>query len=92
MKGVGMVSAVYGNHGGYRLTRDLSQITLLDITHVLDGPVHLAECLEPLKPGKEECPCKASCTIVSPMDTLNKKIISLFQSTSLEALATRKAV
>lgn len=88
MKAVGMVIAVYGNHGGYRLNRDLSEISLLDLTTVLDGPVRVAECLEP---GNETCPCKSSCTIVSPMGVLNQKIVGLFQSTSLEALAGRKA-
>jgi Rrf2 family protein len=87
MKNAGMVSAVYGNHGGYRLNRELADISLLDLTQTLDGPVRVAECLEE---GNHECPAKSSCKIVTPMGVLNQKIISLFQSTSLEALATRK--
>ena len=87
MKNQGIVSAVYGNHGGYRLSRDLAQITLLDINQILVGPVQVAECLEP---GNQQCPAKSSCTIVSPMTVLNQKIINLFESTSVEALASRK--
>ena len=88
MKSDGLVSAVYGNHGGYRLSRELSQINLLELTQALDGPVRVAECLEP---GNEHCPAKATCSIASPMGVLNDKIISLFQATSLETLASRKA-
>jgi Rrf2 family protein len=88
MKNGGFVSATHGNHGGYRLTRPLSEINLLEITQVLVGPVRVAECLEP---GNEHCPVKSACTIISPMNQLNQKIITLFQGTSLDTLASRKA-
>ena len=87
MKAAGYVEAVYGNHGGYRLTKDLSEISLLDVNQVLDGPVQVTECLEP---GNDHCPVQHSCQIVTPMSVLNQKIINLFQATSLEALAKRK--
>lgn len=87
MKNDGIVSAHYGNQGGYRLSKVLSEINLLDLTRTLVGPVQVTECLEP---GNEECPVKSSCTIVTPMTVLNKKIMELFQSTSLETLAGRK--
>jgi len=87
MKNVGIVGAVYGNHGGYRLNRDLAHISLLDINQVLVGPVRVASCLEP---GSEQCPVQGNCAILSPMNVLNQKIITLLQSTSLETLAQRK--
>lgn len=89
MKNRSFVSAVYGNQGGYRLTRDLAEINLLDLTHALVGPVNVVECLET---GNEECPCRSTCQIVSPMNVLNQKINQLFQSTSIEALANTKKV
>jgi Rrf2 family protein len=88
MKNAGMVAAVYGNHGGYRLNRELSEINLLNLTEVLAGPVQVAECLEP---GNETCPVKTGCTIVEPMHLLNQKIIHLFQETSLESLSRKRA-
>lgn len=87
MKNVGFVSAVYGNNGGYRLNRELSQINLLDINQVLVGPVQVTECLEP---GNAQCPAIDQCSIATPMTILNQKLIHLFQSTSLETLAMRK--
>lgn len=87
MKSKGFVQPMYGNQGGYRLTRPLDEINLLEITQTLQGPIQVAECM-----GTDEttCPVKDSCTIISPMNILNQKIIHLFQSTSLEALAQRK--
>lgn len=87
LKNVGMVSAELGNQGGYRLNRGLGEINLLELAEILQGPIQVAECLEP---GNDSCPIAHSCTIASPMSVLNQKIIQLFQSTSLEALATRK--
>lgn len=89
MKNAGMVEAVYGNHGGYRLNRNLSEINLLNLTEILAGPVQVAECLEP---GNDTCPVKTNCAIVTPMTLLNQKIIHLFQETSLESLAGKRAV
>ena len=88
MKNVGLVSSVHGNHGGYRLNRSLDKINLLELTQVLVGPVHVTECLEP---GNESCRAKPSCTIIAPMSLLNQRIMSLFEETSLDTLAARKA-
>lgn len=87
LKGVGYVSAVYGNHGGYKLTKTLEEINLLGITQALDGPIQVADCLQP---GNDDCPAKQSCTIIDPMNVLNQKIIELFQTTSLQQLAVKK--
>ncbi|NBX93108.1 MAG: Rrf2 family transcriptional regulator [Proteobacteria bacterium] len=83
IKNVGYVSAVYGNQGGYKLTKELSEITLLGLTEALDGPIQVAECLEE---GTRTCPAKASCRIVAPMNVLNQKIVELFHATSLDTL------
>lgn len=82
-----IVSAVYGNQGGYRLSRELGDINLLQLLEVLEGPIRVAECLEA---GNDTCRCRAACTIVTPMETLNQRIIELFQTTSIEALVSKK--
>ena len=87
LKSDNLVSAVYGNHGGYRLSMSLREINLLDLTRTLVGPVHVTSCLEP---GNQECPAQSQCTIMTPMNVLNQKIVNLFQSTSLDTLASEK--
>ena len=87
MKSKGFVQPVYGNQGGYKLTRSLTDINLLEITQTFQGPIQVAECLSS---ENHKCPAKALCTIISPMTVLNQKIVTLFESTSLENLANRK--
>ena len=86
MKSKGLVSAHYGNQGGYQLARDLSNISLLDLNTTLVGPVQVAECLEP---GNDTCPVKDNCSILTPMSHLNQKIVELLKETSLQTLANR---
>lgn len=86
MKNQGFVIASYGNQGGYRLNKEIGQINLLELTTLLVGPVQVTECLDP----EGACPVKENCTIVSPMQLLNTKIMKLFEQTSLETLAVRK--
>ena len=87
MKAKGLVQPMYGNQGGYKLTRSLNDINLLEVAQTLQGPIQVTECVGDTG---NQCPVKSSCTIISPMNVLNEKIVTLFQSTSLEALAHRK--
>jgi Rrf2 family transcriptional regulator, nitric oxide-sensitive transcriptional repressor len=87
LKGNQLVTSVYGNHGGYRLSRDLALISLFDLSRSVVGPVQLAACLEP---GKQACPAMAGCTIMTPMSYLNKMIVQLFQETSLATLLSQQ--
>lgn len=87
LKGGGFVAAVHGNRGGYRLCRGLSEISLLDLTQTLVGPLRVVGCLDL---DKKHCSVMPVCTIVTPMNVLNTKIAEFFQSTSLEALASKR--
>ncbi len=40
----GLVSATRGVNGGYRLNRDPHEVTLLEVVHILEGPINLVEC------------------------------------------------
>lgn len=40
----GLVAATRGVNGGYRLTRDPHDVTLLDVITILEGPINLVEC------------------------------------------------
>lgn len=40
----GLVTATRGVNGGYRLTRDPHEVTLLDVINILEGPISLVEC------------------------------------------------
>jgi Rrf2 family protein len=84
LKNANLVEASHGNLGGYRLSRRLSEINLLELTQSLVGPVQVAECLE----SESHCPVGSHCTLMAPMNLLNQKILQLFQGTSLESLTS----
>ena len=87
MKGAGIVKVTHGNHGGYQLNRGLAEISLLEMSEVLVGPLQLTECMEA---GNHDCPVKTGCRLVTPMALLNQKLVNLFQTTSLESIATQR--
>ncbi len=40
----GYVSSVRGKHGGYRISMDPSDLSLMDLVRAVDGPVSLTDC------------------------------------------------
>jgi len=67
----GVVEAVPGPRGGYRLAREPGQITLLDIVEAIDGaePAFLCREIRRRGPGKAQDPCvyKSDCFIKTRM-------------------------
>jgi len=81
-----LVSPVYGNSGGYRLAKGLTDINLQTLNEILSGPVRLVECLQA---EKHSCPAQSKCSIATPMHTLNQKILGFFEATTLHSLIER---
>ncbi len=46
LKEQGLLSSEQGRHGGYRLARAPSEISLSDIIEAVEGPIALTECIE----------------------------------------------
>ena len=40
----GLVEGLRGAHGGYRLSRDAGQISLIEIVEAMEGPLAMTEC------------------------------------------------
>jgi Rrf2 family protein len=83
MKNRSLVKAVYGNQGGYELAVSLGDISLLDLSTALVGPVEIVECLSA---GNNRCPAHSGCRLASPMQALNRRVQELFKATSLDHL------
>lgn len=43
----GLLESVQGSGGGYRLCRDASEISVLEVIELVDGPARLARCCDP---------------------------------------------
>ena len=55
LRSAGLVTSVRGAHGGYRLARDASEITMLEVVQVLEGPIAPMECFDSEREGRVQC-------------------------------------
>jgi Rrf2 family transcriptional regulator, cysteine metabolism repressor len=46
LRGAGLISSQRGAHGGYRLGRAASEIDMLEVVEVLEGPIAPMECFQ----------------------------------------------
>ena len=77
----GLVTAVRGPHGGARLCRCPTEITLLEVYEAIDGPMTMDACL--LAPDG----CGSGCCQLGPrLAAFNQSIRELFASTRLADL------
>jgi Rrf2 family protein len=76
----GLLKAEYGVSGGYSLARPLNEVSIHDLSEMLEGHTILTKCL-----GTEE-PCEISntCNIISPINNLNKKVQQFYKSLTLQ--------
>ncbi len=72
-----ILRAEHGAHGGYQIIKDLSKITLSELTDMISGPIEIANCFHG---DYSHCGLTASCNVVGPMLNLNEKLSSLFRS------------
>jgi Rrf2 family protein len=82
LKHAGLLKSVWGNRGGFVLSRPASTIRLRDVLEAVDGPLGLLECLE--DPGC--CPRAGSCTCRSVWKAVNEAILAVLDKYTLEDL------
>ena len=76
----GLLKAEYGMGGGYALARPLKEVSMHDLSEMLEGHTLLTKCL-----GTEElCETSPTCNIISPINQLNKKVQDFYKSLSLD--------
>ncbi len=70
----GLVRALRGASGGFRLVADPEELTLRQVIEVIDGPIALRHCLD----DSHSCshhPCKDECRLHHLFATLNAVVI-----------------
>ncbi len=55
LRGAGLVTSTRGAHGGYRLARPASEITMDEVVEALEGQIAPMECFHPTPEGKVLC-------------------------------------
>jgi Rrf2 family protein len=78
-----IVQASQGAYGGYKILKNLSKITLYELTQIIEGPLQIVNCFHG---NYSHCDMTASCNVISPMLNLNERISELFKDISVRDL------
>ncbi len=70
-----ILQAEQGAKGGYQIIKDLSKITLKELSDMITGPIEIANCFHK---GFSTCDMTSGCRIIAPMLNLNEQINKLF--------------
>ena len=76
-----LVDSVRGPGGGYRLARDMAQISVAQISLAVDEPIDATQC-----GGKENCRDEQKCLTHDLWATLNERIFAYLESVTLRQL------
>ncbi len=65
-----------GAYGGYLLIRDLNRVSILELMELILGNLAVAKCVG----ADGDCDLKTSCNIVSPITTLNRRLLDFYST------------
>ncbi len=81
-----VLTSEQGASGGYRLHRDLREISLFELFEMIEGPTALVKCLS----EDGGCDIQNQCNIISPLKNLNHRLQVFFQKISIAELVEEK--
>jgi Rrf2 family iron-sulfur cluster assembly transcriptional regulator len=81
-----LVKSVRGPGGGYRLARDMDEITVTDIVHAVDEPIDATRC-----GWRANCNNAAQCMTHDLWTNLNRRMFDYLDSVTLGSLVGRPA-
>jgi len=79
----GFLISEQGTNGGYRLARDPSTITALEVIRSIDGPIILTTCFT----EHGECDLSDQCTVREPLRRVHEGILRLLDSITIMDLS-----
>ena len=80
----GLINGTIGRNGGFRLTRDKSQLFLAEIIEATEGLESFNNCIM----GFNKCPFNYGCKMHVPWTNMRTEILNLLKRTSLDDLLT----
>lgn len=78
----GFLLSEQGVNGGYRLARDPSMITALEVIRAIDGPVLLTNCF-----SRGQCEISESCSVREPLRKVHGRIQDVLESITIADLS-----
>lgn len=85
LRKAGFIESIRGPAGGYRLTKDVSEITTGDIIRASEGYIELVFCIDP-KISKKECHRASGCAARLLWKKVGEKMAEVLDSTTIEDL------
>lgn len=76
----GLLKSEQGAYGGYLVLRDLSKISVYELIQMIEGPVAIVKCINE---GPTSCEMHGGCNIISPVNTLNEKLVEFYKNLSV---------
>lgn len=76
----GLLKSSAGVQGGYQISRDLKQVSLLELIEMMEGPTRIAKCMS----SGEPCEIVGTCNIISPIQNLNQKLSDFYRSLTIQ--------
>ena len=73
-----------GTNGGYRLARDPSTITALEVIRSIDGPIILTTCFT----SHGDCDLSPQCTVREPLRKVHEGILKLLDNITITDLSS----
>ncbi len=86
LRRAGIVESVRGAHGGYRVTRPLSEVTALEIVELLEGSVAPVQCID----DHRNCVRVGHCSTESLWRSVDSAVRDVLRSTSLADLVAQR--
>jgi FeS assembly SUF system regulator len=83
LAGHGLVASTRGAHGGYRLSRPLSEIAVTEVIVAIDGPIALTSCVD----GALSCESLSLCPMAGRWDPVNDAIRNALTNITLADMA-----
>lgn len=82
-----ILKAEQGAYGGYQITKDLSKVSMQDLTSIIEGPLQIVNCFHG---NYSHCDITSSCNVISPMLNLNERISALFKTVNVQELISSR--
>jgi Rrf2 family protein len=86
LRTAGLVKSARGSKGGYSLGKPPSEIYLMDVVEVLEGPVCLVDCLR----DPAGCQRASACVTRDIWQEVSEAIEKIFRSITLQQMLERK--
>ncbi len=80
----GFLAAVLGTNGGYKLAREASRISTLEVIRAIDGPVFFTSCSS----RGDHCHQTSKCTARGPLEKIREDILRLLDGITISEMSS----